>query len=130
MCELLLPQLPAIGVLLADAHGPMRRALRRVLETDEGIEVVGESADLTATFAGLARLAAGVLVVDTGLLGGDPGATIALLHDRARGLRIILTTMEAEPSFVARAGELGADALVVKQRAGSDLLPAIRGSPR
>jgi len=103
-----------VRVLLADDHTLVRAGLRKVLEQDGGLTVVGEVADGAAALEFLARQRVDVVVLDLTMPGLDG---FELLHNaRARWpeLKLLVLTMHADPEHAARA--VRGDDFVLKAR--------------
>jgi DNA-binding NarL/FixJ family response regulator len=115
-----------IRVLLADDHELVRAGLRRVLEAQRDVQVVGEVEDGAAALAALARTAVDVLVLDLTMPQLDGFGVIAEAKSRRAGLRILVLTMHADPAYVARAVREGADGYLLKDSAVEDLVAAVR----
>lgn len=113
-------------VLLADDHGIVRRGLRSLLETEPGLEVVGEAADGLEALRLCGEHRPDVLILDVAmpLLNGIEVAARAQKLDRPP--RIIVLSMHSDESYVLRALAAGASAYLLKDATDEDLLPAVR----
>lgn len=113
-------------VLLVDDHAVLRAGVRRLLEDESDLEVVGEAADgIEAVEAG-ARLRPDVAVVDLTLPRLDGVEATRRILQRSPDTRVLVLTMHDEPAFVERVIEAGASGYVLKRAADSDLIRAIR----
>jgi DNA-binding NarL/FixJ family response regulator len=115
-----------LRVLLADDHGIVRRGLRSLLETEPGLEVVGEAADGLEALRLCDEHRPDVLILDVAmpLLNGIEVAARAQKLDRPP--RIIMLSMHSDESYVLRALAAGASAYLLKDATDEDLLPAVR----
>src|SRR5450755_290201 len=120
----------AIRVVLADDHPLVRRALRLLLEHDEGLEVVGEAEDLTTVMRHMRGRPPHVLVIDLTMPGGSSMDAIRQLRGRIPRTAIVVLTMEDSPVFAQQALEAGATAFVLKEFADTDLPQAVRSAAR
>ncbi len=71
--------MPALRIAIADDHAVVRAGYRRLLELEEGIEVVAEFADGDSAFQWLVTNEAEILILDLsmpGRGGSRPSATI------------------------------------------------------
>jgi DNA-binding NarL/FixJ family response regulator len=115
-----------LRVALADDHTLVRQGIRKILESQPGIEVVGEAADADGA---LALVAAhpdlDAVVVDLTMPGRDVLAAIAEARAASPRLKVVVLTMHAGQAYVARAVRAGADAYLVKDSAVQDLVAAV-----
>jgi two-component system, NarL family, response regulator NreC len=125
-----LPMAVPIRVVVADDHALMRRSLRRLLESEQNIEVIGEADDLTGAAAHVHGHRPHVLVLDLGMSGMSSLQTIGQLLKRVPDTQIVVVTMEENPAFAQRALAAGALGFVFKDRADTDLLEAVRAAAR
>ena len=115
-----------ITVVLAIAHASVRRSLSLLLSGGEAIEVVAQRAELSAAVRCARARRATVLVADLRSSTGAPANTIAQLRARLPETEIVVLTMSDSPLYAQQAIQAGAIGLVLKDRADSELLPAIR----
>lgn len=115
-------------VLLADDHAIVRRGLRSLLETEPGLQIVGEAADGLEAVRLAAEQRPDVLILDIGLpkLNGIDVAARAQKIDPAPW--VIILTMHTDESYILRALAAGARAYLLKDATDEDLLPAIRAA--
>ena len=113
-------------VLLADDHGIVRRGLRSLLESEPGIEVVGEAADGLEALRLCTEHQPDILILDVAMprLNGIEVAARAQKFDRPP--RMIMLSMHSDDSYVLRALAAGAAAYLLKDATDEDLLPAVR----
>lgn len=123
------PQAP-IKVVLADDHAGMRRSLRLLLESESDLEVIGDAADITAAAERVRALRPRVLVIDFRMRTGvGPGLeVIRHLRAAAPDTAIVVVSMDRVPAFAQQAIVAGAIGFVLKDRADSDLPPAVRAA--
>jgi DNA-binding NarL/FixJ family response regulator len=117
-------------VLLADDHAIVRRGLRSLLETEPGVEVVGEAGDGLEAVRLCETLRPDVLVLDVAMpkLNGIEVAARAQKLDRPP--QILMLSMHADESYILRALAAGASAYLLKDGTDEDLVPALRAVRR
>ncbi len=114
-----------IRILLVDDHPLVRAGVRRVLESEAGIVIVGEAADGGAALAALQDTQVDVMVLDLGMPGVDGLEVLGRAKAIRPGLKIVVLTMHANAEYVARAIQQGADGYLLKDSAVQDLVAAI-----
>ena len=117
----------AVRILIADDHPIFRDGLRRLLEAEEGLQVLGEAADGAEAVKLARQLKPDILLLDLAMP-KHPG--LEALRDlsvapSASPVRVILLTAAAEKSQIVEALQLGARGVVLKDSATQLLLKAI-----
>src|SRR5437764_1967680 len=115
----------AIRVLLADDHLAVRQALRALLAA-EGFEIAAEAVDGRDAVRLAASVRPDIAVLDLSmprLTGLDAARE---LQGQSQAIRIILLTRHEEPQYVTAAFGAGVHGYVLKRRAATDLVEAIR----
>ena len=104
----------------------VRSGLRLLLESEPGLEVVGEAGDVVSALEAVERLRPDVLVLDLHMPGEPSLPAIARLSEDHETTRVIVLTAQRDPSFAAEALRLGAAGYLPKEAAEGQLLEAIR----
>lgn len=114
-------------VLLADDQALVRAGFRMILESEPGIDVVGEAADGDQAAAATRRLRPDVVMMDIQMPGCDGlAATRRITADaEVRSRVIILTTFERD-EYVFEALQAGASGFVLKNAPPEQLVEAVR----
>lgn len=115
-----------IKVVLAVGHAGARRSLRRLLDDAEDIEVVVDAADVSEAISTMRNGAPAVLVVDLWLTNARSCEEIRRLRHQLPATEIVVLTMEESPLSAQKAIDAGAVGFVLKDRADSELLVAVR----
>lgn len=123
------PESP-IRVVLADDHTVVRRSLRLLLDDHDDVEVVAEASDLSAVMRHVHGHMPHVLVIDLRLPNGSSIETIRRLREQVPRTEVVVLTMEESPVFAQQSLDAGAVGFVLKDRADSELLMAIRRAAR
>ncbi len=116
---------PGVTIVLADDHALVRSALRLVLETEPGFEVVAEAGDVHTALRKVRGFKPDVLVLDLNMPGGSSLEAIPTLLEASPGTAIVVLTMQDEPELARAALRAGALAFVLKQASDSELEGAI-----
>jgi len=115
-----------LHVLLADDHGIVRRGLRSLLESEPGVQVVGEAADGLQALHFCEQTRVDVLIVDIGMPKMNGIEVASRVQKAAHPPKVIILSMHADESYILRALVAGAKAYLLKDAADEDLLPALR----
>ncbi len=113
-------------ILLADDHGIVRRGMKSLLETEPGIEVVGEASDGREALKLCEALKPDIAILDVSMPMLNGIETTAQAVKNWPDLKIIILSMYADESYVVRALSAGARAYLLKEATEEDLLPAVR----
>jgi DNA-binding NarL/FixJ family response regulator len=119
---------PVVRVLVAARRRPTRSALRQVVESQPGVDLLGVVADLPATARFMGDLRPDVVLVERALL-GRPGLPWlpALLKD-APGTSIYVVGMGDHPRLETQARHAGAAGYIRLDEA-DHAVPAVLGVP-
>lgn len=121
---------PAIRVVLGDDHSLIRRSLRLLLESEDGVEVIAEASDLSSAVRHVHGHRPHVLVLDLSRPNGSSLEAIRRLHEQAPDTGIVMLSLEDDAAFAQLAIEAGAIGYVLKDCAGSELGEAVRRAAR
>ena len=114
-----------INILIADDHPIFRDGLRRLLEAEPGLKVIGEACDGAEAVKMARELKPDILLLDLAMP-RHPG--LEALRDLGSGqqsVRVILLTAAAEKQQIVEALQLGARGVVLKDSATQLLLKSI-----
>ena len=114
-----------INLVIADDHPIFRDGLRRLLEAEPGLKVIGEACDGAEAVKMVRELKPDILLLDLAMP-RHPG--LEALRDLGTGqqsVRVILLTAAAEKQQIVEALQLGARGVVLKDSATQLLLKSI-----
>ena len=116
----------SIRVVLVDDHAILRSGLRRVLDAEPDIEVVGEaeSAD-RAVFEAISNKP-DVIVMDLVMPGKSGIEGMPAVFQAVPDVKVLVLSMQDDPRYVREAFEVGAAGYVLKEAADTEVVGAIR----
>jgi two-component system response regulator NreC len=115
-----------IGVLIVDDHAVVRAGLRLLLEREDDLEVLGEAGDAREAVFLTRRHKPSVILLDVSMPGRSGVDVIAELLQDSPDSRVLMLSMEDDPSYVRRAFAEGATGYVLKEAAEAEVVQAIR----
>lgn len=112
-------------IVIADGEALVRACLRRVLESEGGVAIVGEAADAAQTVGAVRALGPDVLVLGLSLTDDGLDVLSALRHD-IYPPRVVLLTQSGGAAAVASALQLGARGVLFKESSAATIAEGIR----
>jgi len=113
-----------IRVLVVDDHQVVREGLRRMLELEKGIQVVGEARSGEEAITKAASLSPDVIIMDLKMPGMDGITTTREIKQKMSDVGILMLTLYAE-DFVKQAIEAGASGYLLKDSDCEQITKAI-----
>lgn len=111
-------------VLLADDHTLVLEGFKKLLEPE--FDLVGTVEDGRALLEAAATLKPDVVLLDVSmpLLNGIDAARV--LKQAQPRIKVMFVTMHADPAYVAKAFQAGAEGYLLKRSAGTELIHAVK----
>jgi DNA-binding NarL/FixJ family response regulator len=117
-----------IRVLLADDQTLIRSGIRALIESEDGIEVVGEAANgqQAVTLAAEHRPDIALVDIQMPVLDGIEATRQIVADERLADVRVVILTNYGLDEYVFRALRAGASGFLLKDTEPDDLLQALR----
>jgi len=115
-----------IRVVVVDDHAVVRSGLRHILDSAEGIEVVGEAGDAQNAIFETRAQKPDLILMDIVMPGKSGIETIPDLLKDAPDAKVLILSMEDDPHYVHEAFAAGAAGYILKEAADTDLVTAVR----
>lgn len=117
-------------VLIVDDHTIVRQGLRKLLEGESWVEVVGEAADGRDAAARAGDLNPDVVLLDLSMPGLNGLEAIVQIVKRAPKTRVLVLSMHKSDAYVLQALRNGASGYLVKDSAAEEIVTALRALER
>ncbi|KQZ09594.1 LuxR family transcriptional regulator [Agromyces sp. Root1464] len=116
-----------IRVLVVDDQSLVRGGFRTILDSEEGIEVVGEAANGEEAIAAVAALSPDVVCMDVQMPGMDGlEATRRITADEASAAAVLVLTTFNREDYLFAALEAGASGFLLKNSSPEQLIEAVQ----
>jgi DNA-binding NarL/FixJ family response regulator len=117
-----------IRVVIVDDHAVVRSGLQSLLDTAEGIDVVGAASDGSAAIEVVESTTPDVVLMDLSMPGVDGVEATAAITQAHPEVAVVVLTSFSEPSRITAALEAGAIGYQLKDAAPDDLIAAVRAA--
>jgi DNA-binding NarL/FixJ family response regulator len=121
-----LAEVGLVRVALCDDHAIVRSGLRRILDAEHDLEVVGEAGSVREAVVLARAERPDVFVMDLGLPDGSGITGTAEVRKASPATRVLVLTVHDDVAYLRRAFEAGADGYMVKEAADVELVRAVR----
>jgi len=113
-------------VLIVDDHAVVRAGLKLLIDAEEDLEAVGEAGSARDAIFEARSLMPDVVLLDV-VMPDQSGLEIIpqLLHENNEA-KVLVLSMQDEPSYVREAFEAGASGYVLKEAADAEVVAAVR----
>ena len=116
----------SIRVLIVDDHAVVRTGLRRVLEAEPDIDVVGEAPDAERAVFEAIENKPDIVLLDVMMPGKSGIEGMPALLQAAPDARVLILSMQDDPRYVREAFDAGASGYVLKEAADTEVVDAVR----
>jgi two-component system response regulator NreC len=116
----------ATRVVIVDDHAVVRTGLRLLLERETDLEVVAEAGSAEAGVRAARLEKPDVILLDVVMPGQSGIDSVAELIRASNGARVLVLSMQDDPSYVREAFAGGASGYLLKEAADAELVQAVR----
>jgi two-component system, NarL family, nitrate/nitrite response regulator NarL len=117
-----------VRVLIVDDHDLFVDALRALLETEQGIDVVATAPNGLEAVERVVELEPEVVLMDVSMPVLDGFEATRAIRKRAPSTRVLFVTGSNAEEDLERAREVGASGYISKDKIAAELVAAIRGA--
>jgi two-component system, NarL family, response regulator NreC len=118
--------MPKIKCLLVDDHTLFRQGVRRLLETENDFEVVGEAADGGEAVEKAREMRPDIVLMDIGMPGLSSFESARQIKKNRMETKILFLTMYEDEDYLVQCLEVGASGYVLKDTPAPQLLTAVK----
>jgi two-component system response regulator NreC len=115
-----------IRVLIVDDHAVVRSGLRRILDAEADITVVGEAGNGRQAIFETIENKPDVILMDVVMPERTGIEAIPSVLDAAPEAKVLILSMQDDPSYVREAFAVGASGYVLKEAADAEVVQAVR----
>jgi two-component system response regulator NreC len=115
-----------IKVVVVDDHAVVRSGLRLLLDAHEDIEVVGEAGNAKDAIFRARALKPDVMLLDVVMPGESGIEALPQLLEESPETKVLVLSMQDDPSYVREAFAAGASGYVLKEAADEEVVSAVR----
>jgi DNA-binding NarL/FixJ family response regulator len=113
-------------ILMVDDHALVRQGLRKLLETQEDLRVVGEAGEAGKAVTLAAETEPDIVLLDVEIPGGEVTETVRRIAEHSPRSRIIILSMHEGPELVQATLAAGIRAYLLKSVQWQELVVTIR----
>lgn len=114
-----------ISVLIVDDISDTRDSIRRLLQFEDDIEVVGEAGSGSESILSAEKIRPDIILMDINMPEMDGIRATELIAQRAPGSSVIIMSVQGEQAYLRRAMMAGAREYIVKPFTGDELASVI-----
>jgi two-component system, NarL family, response regulator NreC len=115
-----------IRAVVVDDHAVVRSGIKLLLDREEDIEVVGEAGNAKDAIFRARALKPDVILLDVIMPGQSGIEVLPSLLQEAPEAKVLVLSMQDDPSYVREAFAAGASGYVLKEAADEEVVAAVR----
>ena len=116
----------SIRCLIADDHVLVRQGIRRLLQDESDIEIVGEAGDAAEALKGVMEFHPDIVLMDIGMPGYSSFEAARVIQSDFPGTRVVFLTMHEDHDYVMQGLQAGAAGYLLKDTPSSKLASVLR----
>jgi DNA-binding NarL/FixJ family response regulator len=117
---------PRIRCLIADDHVLVRQGIRRLLQDERDVEIVGEAGDAAEALKGVIELRPDIVLMDIGMPGFSCFDATRVIQTDYPQTRVIFLTMHESQDYVMQGLQAGAAGYLLKDTPADKLASVLR----
>jgi two-component system, NarL family, invasion response regulator UvrY len=114
------------NVVIADDHALIREGLKKILNSEPDMTVVGEANNVVELFKALERLDVNIVLLDITMPGESGLDALKELRQKYPHVPVLMLSFHPEHRFAVRALKAGAAGYLTKESAAEEVAQAIR----
>ena len=114
-------------IIIADDHAMMRDGIRRMIEAEDGLRVIGEVGDGLSLLKLLKKKPPDMVILDISMPGLRGIEAAREIHQLYPEIRLLMLSMHRHEEFLSMSLEAGASGYLLKEDSSEELLRAIHG---
>ena len=115
-----------IRCLIADDHVLVRQGIRRLLQDESDVEIVGEAGDAAEALKGVTEQRPDIVLLDVGMPGFSSFDAARIIQDEFPETRVVFLTMHEDQDYVMRGLQAGAAGYLLKDTPAAKLVSVLR----
>jgi DNA-binding NarL/FixJ family response regulator len=115
-----------IRCVVADDHALVRQGVRRLLQDERDLEVVGEASEAAEALKRVMELRPDIVLMDVGMPGFSPFEAARVVQRDFPGTRVVFLTMHEDRDYVMQGLQAGAAGYLLKDTPAAKLVSVLR----
>lgn len=115
-----------IKVIIVDDHDLIREGLTRIISFEDDLIILGQFRNGEELLLTLEDKQPDVILLDINMPIRNGLDTLKILKEDYKDIKVVMLTVENDKKTIMKAIDVGADAYILKESAGSEIVTAIR----